>query len=273
MDTRLLKKLIAHALREDVGSGDITSEATLAASICGTAYIIAKENAVMCGLCLVPYLFPCSHFLVHTRFKEGSVVKKGARILSISGPLKNILERERVFLNFLGRLSGIATLTYRYKRACHNKKIKIMDTRKTTPNLRFLEKYAVRVGGGTNHRFGLYDEILIKDNHMDAIGSLSQAIRLVQRKYPHKKIEVEARNLKHVQEALGAAASVIMLDNMDKKMIRKACDLIQKRALIEVSGNMTLKKVQSLSKLPIDRISVGALTHSAPHIDFSMRVL
>jgi len=197
-------------------------------------------------------------------------VKKNSLIFEIKGNYRKLLERERVFLNFLGHLSGIATLTHYFVKLCSNKKIKILETRKTTPLLRALEKYAVRIGGGKNHRLGLYDEILIKENHINAVGSVYKAVQLAKHKKPHKTIEVEVKNLNEVKEALRTNAHIILLDNMNISQIKRAQKLIKNKAQIEISGGVTLKNIKKLSKLKINRISIGALTHSAKNIDYSL---
>ena len=265
-----VKKLITSSLREDIGRGDITSQSVVPVKLMGKARLTLKEDAVVCGLNLLNYFFTKSQFQIKSFCNDGDFLHKNSIILKIEGNYRKLLERERVFLNFLGHLSGIATLTHHFVQACKNKKIKILETRKTTPLLRSLEKYAVCVGGGTNHRFGLNDAILIKENHINAVKSVYHAVRLAQQKKLHKTIEVEVKNIKEVREALAAQANIILLDNMSMAQIKRAQNLIKNKAKIEVSGGITLKNIKKLSKLKIDRISIGALTHSAKSIDYSL---
>ncbi len=264
-----VKKLIQAALKEDIGRGDITTKTLIPLDLKGIATITLKEKAILCGLPLLRYFFP-KPFEFRTFYKEGSLVKASSKIITIVGHYRKLLEQERVFLNFLGHLSGIATLTHQFVRACHNKKTHILETRKTTPGLRTLEKYAVKMGGGTNHRSGLFDAILIKENHLNANQNIQEAILKARKKYPHTKIEVEVKNLKEVKEAIQAHPHIILLDNMTIPQIKKAQKIIGNKALIEVSGNVSLRNIKKIGTLNIDRISIGALTHSAPCIDFSM---
>ena len=269
-----VRKLMTSSLREDIGRGDITSQSVVPAKLIGKARLTLKEDAVVCGLNLLNYFFPKSQFRRKSFCNEGDFLHKNSIVLKIEGNYRKLLERERVFLNFLGHLSGIATLTHHFVQACKNKKIKILETRKTTPLLRSLEKYAVCVGGGTNHRFDLNDAILIKENHINAVKSVYHAVRLAQQKNPHKIIEVEVKNLSEVREALVAQANIILLDNMSMTQIKRALSLRaqpgNRKAKIEVSGGVTLKNIKKLTKLKIDRISIGALTHSAKSIDYSL---
>jgi nicotinate-nucleotide pyrophosphorylase (carboxylating) len=205
--------------------------------------------------------------------EDGGLVKSGDILTEISGKLGSILTAERVALNFLQRLCGIATLTRRYVDEVRGTGAKILDTRKTTPGLRMLEKYAVTIGGGFNHRFGLYDGILIKDNHIDAAGGISAAVDRISGGVPHTlKVEVEVKNLREVEEALSAGVDIIMLDNMGAGEMKEAVSLINGRVLIEASGNVTLSRVREIAETGVDIISVGALTHSAPASDISLRV-
>ena len=271
-----VKKLVQAALQEDIGSGDITTKALIPANLRGCATITLKEKALICGLPLLKYFFP-KPFQCRSFYKEGSMVPSYSKVIRITGNYRKLLERERVFLNFLGHLSGIATLTHQFVKACNNKKIHILETRKTTPGSRALEKYAVKAGGGTNHRFGLFDAILIKENHLNATHNIQKAIFKAQRKYPHIKIEVEVKNLKEVEEAISEGADILMLDNFDASGIRKALEWIQKntpkknRPLIEVSGGVSLKNIRKLAASGVDIISVGRLTHGATSVDISMK--
>jgi nicotinate-nucleotide pyrophosphorylase (carboxylating) len=204
---------------------------------------------------------------------DGDMVKNGETIAELDGPLATLLTGERVALNLLQRMSGIATLTSKYATEVSRTKARILDTRKTTPGLRVLEKYAVTVGGGHNHRFGLSDGILIKDNHIAAAGGIKKAVESARELAPHTlKIEVECGSLAQVKEALAVGADIIMLDNMDNKTMKSAVKTIAGKALVEASGNMSLERVADVAKTGVDFISVGALTHSAPAIDISMRV-
>ena len=263
-------KLIAASLKEDVGRGDITSKSIVPPTLRGKASLKLKENAIICGFNLLDFFFPKSQFRIKSFYKEGDWARKNSIVLEIEGNYRKLLERERVFLNFLGHLSGIATLTHHFVTACKNKKIHILETRKTTPLLRALEKYAVYIGGGTNHRFGLDDAILIKENHINAVGSVYQAVTTAKLKNPHKAIEVEVKNLTEVKEALRARADILLLDNMSVSHMRRATDLIKNKAQIEVSGGVNLKNIKQISRLKIGRISIGPLTHSAKNIDYSL---
>lgn len=266
--------LIKAALKEDVGSGDVTTMAVVPKGMRGEADFIAKEDLVVAGLFMVEQVFKrldrgSSLKVFH---RDGDHVKKGKRIATVSGKLRPLLTGERVALNFLQRLSGIATLTSKFvKEAGPN--VKILDTRKTTPCMRLPEKYAVKAGGGHNHRFGLFDSVLIKDNHIEAAGGVKEAVRRVYARYGKSiPVEVEAKTLKEVKEALSSGADIIMLDNMPVAMMRKALKIIKKKALVEVSGGITLDNVSKAASIGVDFISIGALTHSAKAVDISMEV-
>jgi nicotinate-nucleotide pyrophosphorylase (carboxylating) len=209
--------------------------------------------------------------------KDGVKVKKGDVLAKITGSTRSLLMTERVALNLLQRLSGIATLTHKFVECIKGFKTKITDTRKTTPGLRFFEKYAVRVGGGCNHRFGLFDGVLIKDNHIKAVGGVSRAVKLAQKRTHHlSKIEIEVKNIKEVKEALSAGTDIIMLDNMPIDKIKKAVDVIRSQnphIIIEASGNIKLENVRAIAATGVDLISIGALTYSAPAVDISMEIL
>jgi nicotinate-nucleotide pyrophosphorylase (carboxylating) len=270
-----LKKLIEEALSEDLGNGDVTSEAIIPADATSTADIKAKQDLVLAGLEVAREVF---HYLdPATRFeslaRDGDKIKAGAVLARVSGKTRILLAGERVALNLLQHLSGIATLTSRYVEQLKGAKAQILDTRKTLPGLRRLEKYAVRMGGGRNHRFGLYDGILIKDNHITAAGSITKAVELA-RKNAHNllKIEVETKTLEEVREALTVKADVIMLDNMPLDLMREAVKMIAGRALVEASGNVTLETIRAIAETSVDFISSGSLTHSAPAADISMKI-
>lgn len=275
MNREQVRYIIEKALIEDIGHGDITTRATVDPGRDGTAVIVAKEDFELAGievfLEVFLYLEPAIDFSVN--FTDGDRIKKGEVIAELSGPLATLLTGERVALNLLQRMSGIATLTAQYAEAVSGTKVKVLDTRKTTPGLRALEKYAVTVGGGQNHRFGLFDGVLIKDNHIAAAGGIKKAIASARKSIPHTlKIEVECATLEQVKEALSAKADIIMLDNMDIKTMKAATDMIGRKALIEASGNMTLERVRAVARTGVDFISVGALTHSARAVDISMLV-
>lgn len=268
-------ELIDQALREDIGLGDITTENLISPDLSGTAVIVAKEPLTICGFDVARRVFqrldpqigytPC--------FADGENVATGQTVLELEGSLIALLMGERTALNFMQRLSGIATLTRSYVELIKDTKVRLVDTRKTTPGLRALEKYAVRAGGGANHRTGLYDGVLIKDNHIAACGGIEKAVTRIRSKISHLiKIEVETTTLEEVREALAAGADVIMLDNMDVSRIQKAVAVIDGRALVEVSGGITLKNLVQLAGTGVDLISIGALTHSARAMDLSMRI-
>lgn len=272
---QMLKKLIEEALSEDLGNGDVTSEAIIPADAASTADIKAKQDLVLAGLDVARdvfhYLDPAIQFTPLA--KEGDRIKSGAVLARISGKTRVLLAGERVALNLFQHLSGIATLTSRYVEQLKGTKAQILDTRKTLPGLRQLEKYAVRTGGGKNHRFGLYDGILIKDNHITAAGGITKAVELA-RKSAHNllKIEVETKTHDEVGEALAAKTDIIMLDNMPIEMMREAVKLISGKALVEASGNVTLETVRAIAGTGVDFISSGSLTHSAPAADISMKI-
>jgi nicotinate-nucleotide pyrophosphorylase (carboxylating) len=271
----VIQGLIQSALKEDIGSGDITTSAVLSGREVGNARVVAKEDMVVAGIGVFKEAFLFSEEKVDfiDSVKDGDNVKDGDLLTQMSGNLGNILTAERVALNFLQRMCGIATLTRRYVDEIRGTGAKILDTRKTTPGLRVLEKYAVMIGGGFNHRFGLYDGILIKDNHIYAAGGIIAAIEMVNKDVPHNlKIEIEVKNLGEVEEALSAGVDVIMLDNMEVGEMKKAVSLIKGRALVEASGNVSLKNVKKIAETGVDFISVGALTHSAPSSDISLKL-
>jgi len=270
-----VKKIIEKALSEDIGLGDVTSEATIPGGSTSTAEILAKQDLVLAGLDVSLEVF---HFLdaaiQFTRFaQDGDKIKSGKVIARVSGSTRVLLAGERVALNFLQHMSGIATLTSKYVEQLKGLKAQALDTRKTLPGLRQLEKYAVRMGGGTNHRFGLYDGVLIKDNHIKAGGSITKAIESARRNAHHLlKIEVETKTLDEVREALAAKADIIMLDNMPLDMIREAVKLINGQVLAEASGNVTFETIREIGETGVDFISSGSLTHSAPAADISMKI-
>lgn len=268
--------LIDAALAEDIGESDITTDAIVKGSEGGKAELIAKEDMVVAGLFVAESVFKRldRKTVFKSGFEDGDRVRKGKVIATVSGRLSVLLTGERVALNFLQRLSGIATKTSLFKKAMRSSKVKLLDTRKTTPCLRPLEKYAVIAGGGTNHRMGLYDSVLIKDNHIMAAGSVTAAVKAVRKEYGDAvQIEVEVTNLDETREALEAGADIIMLDNMNVALIKKARKLIGRKALVEASGNINIGNIGEVARTGVDFISVGGLTHSARAMDISMEVV
>jgi nicotinate-nucleotide pyrophosphorylase (carboxylating) len=276
MDANALKKAIEKFLHEDIGSGDITSEAIISPEQDGTAEFVAKGAFVVCGMASVaPAVFTAQNPAITVTYaeKDGAAASPGDILLRAEGPVLDLLKAERVALNLVQRLSGIATLTARFVETVKPLPVKIIDTRKTTPGLRMLEKYAVRAGGGHNHRFNLSDGVLIKDNHIEASGSIGKAVSLVRGTIPHTmKIEVEASSMEQVRECLASSVDIIMLDNMDPAVMREAVKLTGGRALLEASGGVTLDNVRQVAETGVEYISIGALTHSAPACDISMRL-
>jgi len=268
-----LNKLIRAALDEDMGSGDLTTSAILTGVETGVAHTVSKGDITVAGIDVFREVFHAmdSSLGFEAYFCDGQPAVRGDILACISGSLKSILLAERVALNFFQRMCGIATMTHRYAEEVKGTGVRILDTRKTTPNLRSLEKYAVKTGGGFNHRFGLYDGVMIKDNHITAAGGISNAVRKVVGNIPPTvKIEVEVKNLQEVEDALASGADIIMLDNMGADEMKKAVSLINGRALVEASGNVTLSNVKKIAETGVDFISVGALTHSAPAADISL---
>jgi nicotinate-nucleotide pyrophosphorylase (carboxylating) len=275
-DLPAVTDLLRAAFAEDVGRGDLTTEAAVPRGLRARAEIVAKQEGVLAGLPLLPRLFALvgsGETLVELHLADGVEFEEGAVLAALSGPVEDLLAGERVALNLLQRLSGIATLARRFVHAVAGTKARIVDTRKTTPGLRLLEKYAVRVGGGQNHRFGLDDGILIKDNHLAAAGGVTAAVTRARKRVPHTlRIEVECTTLAEVEEAIAAGADAILLDNMRPEESRAAVAAVAGRALVEASGGVTLETVRAVAETGVDLISVGALTHSAPAVDLSMRV-
>lgn len=270
-----LDRLVDLALAEDIGPHDITTERIIERDATGEGVILAKEHIVVAGFEAAARVFArvdgrCDFQAV---VEEGQEAVDGAKIAEVTGPMRALLAGERTALNFLQRLSGIATLTRQYADAVAGMKTRILDTRKTTPGWRVLEKEAVRVGGGGNHRWGLYDGILIKDNHISACGGIAEAIRRARVEgHPFLKVEVEADDLDGVRKALEAGADIIMLDNMDLDEIREAVQMVNGNAVLEASGRIRLEDLASVAATGVDCISVGALTHSAPSVDISMEI-
>lgn len=275
VDFQKIQRLIKTALAEDLGPGDITTNLIIPQGLKGEGIIIAKEKGVISGLTVAKSVFKqIDPKLVFKSFiQDGTEVKSNSKVALVKGRAKSILAAERTALNFLQRLSGISTLTKEYVKKIKGTKVKILDTRKTTPGMRLLEKYAVRAGGGKNHRKGLYDMILIKDNHIKSAGSISSALKKAQKGRRNFKIEIETKNLKQVKEALSFKLDWIMLDNFKLKDLKKAVKLIRskdKKVKIEASGQVNLKNVKKFALSGVDYISVGALTHSAKALDLSL---
>ncbi|MEN6469796.1 MAG: carboxylating nicotinate-nucleotide diphosphorylase [Smithella sp.] len=270
-----IQNIIKAALAEDIGAGDITTQATVSPESKGRAQAIAKDDFVVAGLDIFKETFKCldKNIKVTKLIKDGSPARKGDVIAEVAGSLSNILQAERVALNLLQRMCGIATQTAKYMDAVRDTKVKILDTRKTMPGLRILDKMAVRLGGGTNHRIGLYDGVLIKDNHIEAAGGITKAV-VAQRKHLKRKlkIEVETKNLEEVKEALACDVDIILLDNMTNNAMKKAVEFIAGRALTEASGNVNIKRVREIAATGVDLISIGELTHSVRAADISLKV-
>lgn len=267
---------IMNALKEDITSEDVTTNAVMPEYRRGTADLICKENGIICGLSVFQRVFELldntSHF--ETAYKDGDFIEKGQLIGNISGDIRALLSGERTALNYLQRMSGIATYTKSLSEELEGAHTKLLDTRKTTPNNRPFEKYAVKVGGGYNHRYNLSDGILIKDNHIGAAGSVAEAVRMAREYAPFvRKIEVEVENLDMLEEALLAGADIIMLDNMDNETMKKAVKIVSGRAETECSGNVTKERLKEIAEIGVDYVSCGALTHSAPILDLSLKNL
>ncbi|KRQ87629.1 Nicotinate-nucleotide pyrophosphorylase [carboxylating] [Caloramator mitchellensis] len=275
MNLYTIDKIILDALNEDVTSEDLTTEAIIPNDSVSEAKLIAKQDGVIAGIFVFKRVFELLGSVeVETLFNDGAAVKYGDVICRLNGNTKNMLIGERTALNFIQRMSGISTLTSEFVKRIEGTKAVLLDTRKTTPNLRILEKYATRIGGAVNHRFNLSDGILIKDNHIKAAGSITKAVELVRKRYSNlKRIEVETESLDMVKEALDCKADIIMLDNMNLELIKQSVELINGRALIEVSGNVNLDTVSDIAKTGVDFISTGAITHSYKSMDLSLRIM
>jgi nicotinate-nucleotide pyrophosphorylase (carboxylating) len=269
----MLERVAFAALAEDLGDGDVTTEATVDADATGSAELVVKEPGVVCGLAVAEAVFRAvdSELRFERLVEEGASVAAGTSVARVAGAERAILTGERTALNFLARLSGIATLTRRYVDAVEGTGAAILDTRKTTPGLRALEKHAVATGGGRNHRFGLDDGVLVKDNHLRAAGSVASAVERLRAVTP-LPIEVECDTLEQVSEALAAGAEAILLDNMSPDQLRSAVALARGHARLEASGGVTLENVRAVAETGVDEISVGALTHSARSLDVSLEL-
>ena len=269
-------ELIRLALQEDISSEDVTTNSVMKEAAEGEVQLICKQDGIVAGLDVFKRVFELLDENTKTEFlcKDGDAVKKGQLMGTVTGDIRVLLSGERVALNYLQRMSGIATYTHTVSALLKGTKTKLLDTRKTTPNMRIFEKYAVRVGGGHNHRYNLSDGVLLKDNHIGAAGGVKEAIMLAKEYAPFvRKIEIEVENMEMVKEAVEAGADIIMLDNMDDDMLKEAIAYIDHRAEIEVSGNVTKENIARLTNLGVDYVSSGALTHSAPILDLSLKNL
>ncbi len=279
LNPEILGPICRTALAEDVGSGDATTLAVVPEDLEATAVLTVREPCVCAGLPVAEAVFRelDGDMVFESLVREGDLLAGPTDIAAVSGKAQALLTGERTALNFLQRLSGIATLTRRFVDRAAPHGAKILDTRKTTPGLRHLEKYAVRMGGGVNHRMGLYDRVMIKDNHrvlaaLEGPGGIQRAVAAARRRYPNLDIEVEADTLDEVNQAIEAGADIILLDNMSDEEMREAVARIGGRAIVEASGGITLDRVEAVARLGVDWISVGALTHSATAVDISMRI-
>ena len=268
--------LILEALKEDISSEDVTTNSVMKEAVAGEVDLICKQDGIIAGLEVFERVFTLldPDTKAELYCKDGEEVKNGQLMGKVKGDIRVLLSGERVALNYLQRMSGIATYTNSVAKLLEGSKIKLLDTRKTTPNMRIFEKYAVRAGGGYNHRYNLSDGVLLKDNHIGAAGSVTKAVQMAKEYAPFvRKIEVEVENLDMVKEAVEAGADIIMLDNMAPEDMKKAVELIDGRAQTECSGNVTKENIARLTEIGVDYISSGALTHSAPILDISLKNL
>ena len=269
-------QLIRMALQEDITSEDVSTNAVMPTATRGTVDLIAKEDGVVAGLEIYARVFKIldEKTEIDLHCKDGDEVKKGELMATVTGDIRVLLSGERVALNYLQRMSGIATYTRQVVKLLEGSNVTLLDTRKTTPNCRVFEKYAVRVGGGHNHRYNLSDGVLLKDNHIGAAGSVAKAVKMAKAYAPFvRKIEIEVETLDQVKEAVEAGADIIMLDNMTPEVMKQAVELIDGRAQTECSGNITKENIQKIREIGVDFVSSGALTHSAPILDISMKNL
>ena len=269
-------KLIRMALQEDITSEDVSTNAVMRSAVKGTVDLIAKEDGIIAGLDVYARVFQIldEKTEISFNFKDGEAVKKGDLLGTVTGDIRVLLSGERVALNYLQRMSGIATYTKQVSKLLEGSKETLLDTRKTTPNCRVFEKYAVRIGGGCNHRYNLSDGVLLKDNHIGAAGSVAKAVAMAKEYAPFvRKIEIEVETMEQVKEAVEAGADIIMLDNMTPEMMKEAVELIAGRAQTECSGNITKENIAKILETGVDFVSSGALTHSAPILDISMKNL
>lgn len=269
-------KLIRMALQEDITSEDVSTNAVMRSAVKGTVDLIAKEDGIIAGLDVYARVFQIldEKTEISFNFKDGEAVKKGDLLGTVTGDIRVLLSGERVALNYLQRMSGIATYTKQVSKLLEGSKVTLLDTRKTTPNCRVFEKYAVRIGGGCNHRYNLSDGVLLKDNHIGAAGSVAKAVAMAKEYAPFvRKIEIEVETMEQVKEAVEAGVDIIMLDNMTPEMMKEAVELIAGRAQTECSGNITKENIAKILETGVDFVSSGALTHSAPILDISMKNL
>ena len=269
-------QLIRMALQEDITSEDVSTNAVMPTATKGTVDLIAKEDGVVAGLEIYARVFTIldEKTEIDLHCKDGDEVKQGELMATVTGDIRVLLSGERVALNYLQRMSGIATYTRQVAKLLEGSNVTLLDTRKTTPNCRVFEKYAVRVGGGHNHRYNLSDGVLLKDNHIGAAGSVTKAVKMAKAYAPFvRKIEIEVETLDQVKEAVEAGADIIMLDNMTPEIMKQAVELIDGRAQTECSGNITKENIQKIREIGVDFVSSGALTHSAPILDISMKNL
>ena len=269
-------KLIRMALQEDITSEDVSTNAVMRSAVKGTVDLIAKEDGIIAGLDVYARVFQIldEKTEISFNFKDGDAVKKGDLLGTVTGDIRVLLSGERVALNYRQRMSGIATYTKQVSKLLEGSKVTLLDTRKTTPNCRVFEKYAVRIGGGCNHRYNLSDGVLLKDNHIGAAGSVAKAVAMAKEYAPFvRKIEIEVETMEQVKEAVEAGADIIMLDNMTPEMMKEAVELIAGRAQTECSGNITKENIAKILETGVDFVSSGALTHSAPILDISMKNL
>ena len=267
---------ILSALKEDITSEDVTTNCVMPEAKAGEVDLICKEDGIICGLDVFARVFELLDEKTKIEFyvKDGDAVKAKQKLAAVTGDIRILLSGERTALNYLQRMSGIATYTNSVASLLKGTDIKLLDTRKTSPNNRIFEKYAVRIGGGHNHRYNLTDGVLLKDNHIGAAGGVKEAVAMAKKYAPFvRKIEVEVENLDMVKEAVEAGADIIMLDNMSPEIMKEAVDIIDKRAEIEISGNVTKENIERIKGLGVDYVSSGALTHSAPILDLSLKNL
>ena len=270
-----IKPVVDYALNEDIGSGDITTNSLIPLHLQARATMVAKSSGIVAGLPVAEYIFrTLNPDIIWKQFvQDGDSISKGEIILEISGSYRALLTGERLALNFLQRMSGLATMTNNCVQELEGSNTQILDTRKTVPGLRLLDKYAVLMGGGTNHRIGLYDMVLIKDNHIKIAGGITNAVAQIKKNVPSAiQIEVEVTNLQEVDEALATGADIIMLDNMSLQAMSESVKIIGGRAKVEASGNMTIERLREVAATGVDFISIGALTHSVTAFDISMNI-
>lgn len=275
LEINKINSLIESGLREDIGTGDITTNALIPDSMYTTATMIAKADGIIAGMDVARavFTFLSPEIVWNPRVRDGDKIIKGDLLVEMSGPFRALLSGERLALNFLQRMSGIATMTSLFVSQMAGTGTKILDTRKTVPGLRILDKYAVKAGGGENHRIGLYDMVLIKDNHIKVAGGIRNAVAQIRSQVPPEiRIEVETTNMAEVLEALEVKADVIMLDNMTNEMMKECVAVINHQAKVEASGNMNLQRVSEVAATGVDYISIGALTHSVTALDISMNI-